>query len=276
MNTRSRNIRIISPCSLILPGILFAILWFAPVVSAQQPTATITALNGNVVASVEGKEVKAELEMVLTEKDTIQTQAGAAATVTLSDGSAIQLGENTTITIEVLFHSPDTAARKSGLKLLYGRIRAFLSFGHQKEGSDFTVETPNAQVGVKFSQPDIEVSYNPETKTTIIIGYTVDVIVTNLVTKEIKRMPKAHQAIVRDEFLWITPFLPGVEEIPPDEQQRQTRSRILLHSRQVVGGTVSTVPISAGARAETSQGPGPGSSPVGPRPRTVTITTSED
>lgn len=154
-------------------------------------------------------------------------------------------------------------------------MRATLSPAHQKKGSSFTVETPNALAEVEFSQPDVEVIYKPETRTTIIIGHTVAVTVMNLVTKEIKRMPKAHQAIVQDEFFWISPFIPGVEEIPPEEKQHQTRTGVLLQSRQIMGGIVSTVPISAGDRAETSQSPGPGGCPVGPRPRTVIINTSE-
>jgi hypothetical protein len=72
----------------------------------------------------------------------------------------IQLSQNTKIDLALLLQSPETGARQSRLKLLYGKIKLFLSPGHQKEGSAFVTETPNAQIGVKFSQPNVEVRRN--------------------------------------------------------------------------------------------------------------------
>jgi hypothetical protein len=269
---------------LLIAGILLLVFLCLPtVIIAQQPTATISSLSGQVLVSIQGKEpVTATVGTTLRTGDIIETQAGAQVVLLLSEGSELRLGQNTKIDIAALTSRPKTGARKSRIKLWYGRIRTLLSPGHQKKGSSFTVETPNARAGVKFSQPDLDVIYKPNIKTTIIRAYTVAVSVTNLVTKEVKGIPKAHQAIVQDEFIWIIPISPGgeetppVEEIPPEEKQRQTRTGILLQSRQIAGGTVSTVPISAGARAETSQSPGPGTSPVGPRPRTIIVNTSEE
>lgn len=270
--------RVSSYRDLLIAGVLFSMLFcFPAVVRAQQPTATIRSLNGNVFVSIQGKApVAATVGTALRSGDIIETQAGASVVLTLSEGTELRLGKNTKTDIAALTQRPQTGARKSLIKLWYGWIRAVLSPEYRKEGSSFTVETPNAIAGVKFSKPDLEVIYKPKAKTTIIIGHTMAVSVTNLVTKEFKGMPKAHQAIVQDEFLWITPFIPGVEEIPPEEKQRQTRTGMLLQSRQIVGGTVSIVPISAGARAETSQSPGPGTSPVGPRPRTMIINMTEE
>ena len=175
--------------------------------AAQQPTATITALTGSAAMSVQGKQAEAKIGMVLRQGDTLQTQAGATATLTLSDGSVINLGENTNMNIDELWQSPE-GARKSRLKVLWGKIRMFLSPGHQKEGSAFVTETPNAQVGVKFSQPSVEVTYEPETKTTIVRAYTVDVSVINLLTKaEVERMPRGHQAIIREDFILVTKIM---------------------------------------------------------------------
>ena len=258
-------------------GLLLILLCFAPVVNAQQPAATISSFSGSVLVSIQGKApVAATVGVVLQAGDILQTEAGAQVALKLSEGSELQLGQNTKIDIAALSQRPKTGARQSRLKLWYGQLRAFLSPGHQKEGSSFEVETPNAFAGVKFSQPEIEVRYDPKTRTTIIIGYTVDINVINLLTRERARMAKAHQAIVRDEFLWITPIAPGVKDIPPAEQQRQTRIRLLLQSQRIIDGTVSPVPVSAGGRAETSQSPGPGGASAGPRPRTVIIDTGEE
>jgi hypothetical protein len=253
------------------------ILWCLPALSnAQQPTATITSLSGTVRVTVQGKEpVTATVGRILNRGDTIQTQTGANVVLTLSDGSELRIGEETNLDVAVLSQQ-STGARVSRLKLAWGRIRAFLSPGHQKEGSSFDVETPNAVVGVKFSEPDIEVIYDPETRSTIVRAYTVAVSVTNLMTKEIREMSKGYQAIVQDEFLWIVPISLEIDEIPPEEKQRQTRIRMLLQSRQIVGGIVSSVPLSAGGRAKTSQTPGLGTFSEKPRPRPLAVYTSEE
>ena len=117
---------------------------FAPAVSlAQQPTATIKTLSGTVIVSGQAAKVGA----VLSAGDTIQTQAGASVVLTLSDGSELRLGENTEINVADLTQTA-TGARVSSIKLLAGWLRAKLSAEHQRQGSAFTVETPNAQIGV--------------------------------------------------------------------------------------------------------------------------------
>ena len=63
---------------------------FAPSVSmAQQPTATISALSGEVLVSGQSVTVRTALRA----GDTIQTQAGASAVLELSDGSEIHFGD---------------------------------------------------------------------------------------------------------------------------------------------------------------------------------------
>ena len=117
---------------------------FAPAVSfAQQPTAAISALSGNVLVSGQTAKTGA----VLRSGDTLQTQAGASVVLRLSDGSEIQFGEKTQINIADLAQT-STGARVSTIKLLAGWLRAKLSAEHQRQGSAFTVETPNAQIGV--------------------------------------------------------------------------------------------------------------------------------
>jgi len=156
------------------------------------PTATISALKGTVL--VNDQEQKEGI--ILIAGDIIEAQAGAEVTLTLSDGSVIQLGENTKIGIDVLLQFPETGARKSRLKLLYGRIRTFLSFEHQKEGSSFTMETPNARIDATFSEPDIEVSYNQEKVETVGIAHTVELMAKNLLTDEKVLVPVGSTVII--------------------------------------------------------------------------------
>ena len=138
--------------------IMFLCFSFPSVSMAQQPTATISTLSGTVL--VNGQE--GGKGAVLTAGDVIETQAGATVVLELSDGSLLELGEHTKVDLADLAQTA-TGARVSLIKLLWGRLRAKLSPGHQQAGSSFEIETPNALVGVTFSEPDVEVSYNPDT-----------------------------------------------------------------------------------------------------------------
>lgn len=256
--------------------VLLLLMGMPGLAKAQQPTATIQSVTGEVVVVVKGQAATTAANGVaLREGDIIETKAGGSVVLLLSDGSQMQLSQKTRLDLSVLQQRPKTEARVSRIKLLYGKIQATLSPGHQKKGSAFTVDTPNATAGVKFSHPDIEVSYDPATQTTVIIAYTVSMTIRNRITKEFQTMPKEHQAIVRGEFLWISPLAAGLSDIPRQEQQRQRQIEALLQTRQIVGGTVSPAPVSSGSRAETSQSPGPAGSPGVARPRRVTIGSSE-
>lgn len=167
-------------------------LSFVPSVSfAQQPTATISALNGT--ALVNGQA--ANRGAVLYAGDVIETQAGTSVVLVLSDGSQLELGENTRLDLAELSQTA-TGARVSRVKMAWGWLRAKLSPGHQKEGSSFDIETPNALVGVKFSPPDVVVSYNPEKQETVALAYTVALSILNLITNERIMVPVGSSAII--------------------------------------------------------------------------------
>lgn len=158
---------------------------------AQQPTATINTLSGTVL--VNGQEQGKGF--ALSAGDVIETQAGARVVLELSDESLLELGENTKVDIAELSETA-TGARVSRMKMAWGWIRAKLSPGHQKEGSTFNIETPNALVGVKFSQPDVEVSYDPAKQETVALALTVALAVKNLITDEEKMIPIGSMAII--------------------------------------------------------------------------------
>ena len=161
-------------------------------------------------------------------------------------------------------------------------MRATVSAGHQKEGSSFTVETPNALAEVTFSRPVIEVSYDPRTKTSVFKAYTVVLNITNRLTREARQVPRGSQAIVRKESTLLSPIS---ERVVP------SKNSLIPQSRSAVrGATSTTVPLSVGVvgtgeteetgetggttTTETSTNPSPGTRPenrVRPRPVTITI-----
>ncbi len=276
--------------------------------NTRQPT--ISSLSGTVTASLQGAEsLTAESGMPLRSGDTIETRAGAQVVLTLSDGSTLEIGEDTRLAIANLALQPQTQARTSRLKLLWGRIRASIAPDHQIEGSSFTVETPNALVGVKFSQPVIEVSYDPATKTSLFKAYTVALMLTNRSTKEIRQVPQGSQAVVHEQTIRITPLSSPVppsskdasqkpsedpEETNPPASPPPARGTMMHQGRGVVrGATSSSAPISVGVvgtgetqgtegadgttTTETSSNPSPGTRPeTPPRPRPVTVTIEEE
>lgn len=96
---------------------------------------------------------------MLSAGDVIETQAGAQVVLEFSDGSLLELGENTKLDFAELSQAA-SGARVSRVKLAWGWLRAHLAPGHQGEGAAFEVETPNALIGVKFSQPQFWVGYD--------------------------------------------------------------------------------------------------------------------
>jgi hypothetical protein len=194
MYNTSSNFQVSSFRSRVLVCIMLAIFLFSflPFVSlAQQPTATINTLSGIVL--VNGQEQGKDT--VLTAGDVIETQTGASVVLEFSDGSQLELGENTKVDLAQLSQS-GTGARVSRMKLAWGWIRAKLSPGHQKEGSSFDVETPNALVGVKFSQPIVEIRFYDGITEVIA---TVMVVITNLITGEIMQLSPGSTAIITEK-----------------------------------------------------------------------------
>lgn len=139
---------------------------------STQPTARICALHGEAMVML-SDAMPVEIGDVLGPGDTIQTMTDATLTLELSDGSHLELGENTNVSITKLIHLPEQDIRISHIRLSWGWLRTTLAVAHQKRGSQFSIETPGALVGVKLSQPDIEVMYDPDTGMTTVFTHTL-------------------------------------------------------------------------------------------------------
>lgn len=80
------NLGLLSHCYLVLWGFLFLTFCFPSLISAQQPTATIRSLRGDVSVSIQwGLPIPATVEMALNAGDTLRTQVGAAVVLRLSE-----------------------------------------------------------------------------------------------------------------------------------------------------------------------------------------------
>ncbi len=179
------------------------------------PTATLSTVDGTVLVNNQQSEIGA----VLSVEDKITTQAETTAELTLSDGSRLELKENSRMALTELTQTA-AGARISYLKLLEGRIRAFLSQDHQHEGSTFTIETPNAKIDATFSEPDIEVSYSVEKAETVGLAHTVTLMAKNLATNEEVLVPVGSTVIITSEA---TKVIAGIilssEAVEPEPEE---------------------------------------------------------
>lgn len=224
----SRRIFWISLC-------LFCALVFASELNAQQPTAEIITIKGTVLVSFQGKPpMAATVGAILQAGDVIETLAVSSVGLRFSDGSELRLGQNSKVDLATLTQVPATKARESRVKLWYGSLRAWIAPEHQTAGSSFEVDTPNALAGVKFSQPVIEVSYDPRTKTSLFKAYTVALIVRNSVTGEHKQIPQGLQVVVRDESTVTMPLpaqqIPSPQDDIPEVPQTEPPAESLTES----------------------------------------------
>ena len=171
-----------------------------PIALAQSMSATIRSLSGNVIVSGQ----KARVGTVLRSGDSIQTWRDSSAVLRLSDGSVIQLGENTRINIDDLSRTP-SGGRRSAFTAIVGWIRATLSPEHQRADSSFRVDTPNAQIGARFSQPDFAVYVSPDQEETWAMAHTIELEVTNRLSGEAVIVPVGSSAIVKGMLIQVFP-----------------------------------------------------------------------
>ncbi len=222
--------------------------------AAQPPTATMSSLNGEVfIAFQSGTPILGIAGAVLRSGDIVRTYSGAHAMLSLSDGSKLELGENT----NVMLASLGTEPAEARLNLLWGRTRSILSPLYQAEGSSFSLQTPNALIGVKSSEVDVEVLYDPNAKTTTVLAHEFDVRTINLSTGVELTVPKGHSGIIHDnviqEIAQIIPLVPS----DTGEQQSAMLSSISgevlvsLQGKTVMPGTKGLV-LRAGDTVRTN------------------------
>ncbi len=157
-----------------------------------------------------GSQAPGHIGTVLNAGDLIQTHQGAMAGLELSDGSTLELGEMTKLDLAKLVKDSSSGARVSRIMLLWGKVRSLLSPGHQVSGSSFTYETANAVAGVKFSQPDSAVLYDPDREVTMFAAHHFGAKLTNISTEESLEISEGEIGIVQRDLIYsmlLTPIV---------------------------------------------------------------------
>ncbi len=119
--------------------------------SEDEPVGWVTEVSG--VATVAGpeeepSEVENGTEIYMS--DTIETEPSSSVTIELRDGSAIRVGEDSTLKVVDFLYREERGINRSLFKLLEGSVRGMLNslFG---EDSEMSFETPTSIAGVKGS-----------------------------------------------------------------------------------------------------------------------------
>lgn len=265
--------------------------------SAQVP-ATIQLVTGTVQVSIQGGAASpAAVGNILNAGDTLRTGPGSEAVIQLSDGSTLQLGENSSLDISTLAQNLQTGSRTSYFKLLFGKVRALISEEHKIPGSEFNVETPNAIAGVKFTI--FTTTYDPILEETTVETEVGEVLLTAIRRLECPsvRIEADNTGIVRTACPAVfrtgqRPSEEGLQELeqPPQEQPPapqplperppipsdipdRTKSLSENLRARFSANTSSSTPISSVGRVETpvTSSPPPSNQRPNPARRPVSV-----
>jgi hypothetical protein len=119
-------------------------------VFAQVAAGSVSSITGDVHVEHAGTTVPATLGMALAERDRIVTGPNSHVTVTLSDGSKLELDQSSSLAIDRQMASASSRATK--LTLFSGLVRSLVS--HTTGTTNYEVYTPNAVASARGTEFD--------------------------------------------------------------------------------------------------------------------------
>jgi hypothetical protein len=117
---------------------------------AQVRAGSVTSITGDVHVQHAGTTVPATLGLALAEGDRIVTGPNSRVTVTLSDGSKLELDQSSSLSIDKQMVS--ASARATKLSLFSGLVRSIVA--HTAGTTDYQVYTPNAVASARGTEFD--------------------------------------------------------------------------------------------------------------------------
>ena len=119
-------------------------------VFAQVAAGSVTSITGDVHVEHAGTTVPATPGMALAERDRIVTGPNSHVTVTLNDGSKLELDQSSSLAIDRQMLSASSRATK--LTLFSGLVRSLVS--HTTGNTNYEVYTPNAVASARGTEFD--------------------------------------------------------------------------------------------------------------------------
>ena len=136
--------------------------------AARPPTARIVRVKQAVEVLRKGNTewVRAEPDTSLSESEQIRTSAGGFVTLSLADGSNVQLAENSRLVVTKLDYDSKSRDRLMTFHLVLGKIRASVAPGTaapEQWKSTFLVSTPQGVTAVR-REATVVIAYHPTTE----------------------------------------------------------------------------------------------------------------
>ena len=130
------------------------LLTLAPHAWAQTSAGSISALSGIVRVERAGKSIPAASGTALQVGDKLTTGPNSRLTVSLSDGSQLELNDSSTLVLTENVLNPDGSRAATKVTLLSGLVRSLVKIG---PGSppNFEVHTPNAVASARGTMFDV-------------------------------------------------------------------------------------------------------------------------
>lgn len=149
--------KIISSTTLVLFFLLFALssLGIVPQVWAQTVAGSISAISGTATITRGGATIPAAYGAAVNVGDRLATAAGGDLTVTLSDGSQIEVTDSSTLTIDENTLNANGTRAGTKLSLVNGLVRSLV---RSTPGTppNFEVHTPNAVAAARGTDYDVD------------------------------------------------------------------------------------------------------------------------
>ena len=137
------NLKMLKPTRHIVASAAFLVflLTLAPHAWAQTSAGSISALNGTVTVERAGKSIPAAHGTALEVGDKLTTGPNSRVSVSLSDGSQMEINDSSTLVMTENVLNPDGSRASTKVTLLSGLVRSLVKFGPGSR-PNFEVHTP--------------------------------------------------------------------------------------------------------------------------------------
>ncbi len=134
--------------------IVIALLILAPHAWAQTSAGSVSVVTGTVTIERAGKSIQAASGTGLLVGDKLTTGPNSRMTISLSDGSQLELNESSTLVLTEYVLNPDGSRASTKITLLSGLVRSLVHFG-PGSSPNFEVHTPNAVASARGTMFDV-------------------------------------------------------------------------------------------------------------------------
>ena len=155
---------------------IIAILMLAAQAQAQSEVGTVAAVQGTFEVQRGGSWQGATIGMPVFGGDHLRTGPSGRGKVVFQDDSVLDLAPNTEVVVEKQVFDPPAHRFQSLIRLIKGRVRAWVSEYYREPRARYEVETPTAVAGVRGTE--FIAQYDTTAEVTEIVGITGEVEVT--------------------------------------------------------------------------------------------------